>query len=94
MFKKILIVLVIVILVTIGYNALLNFSVASFNYYKDTTYKNYGDIEGRAGLARQEFKSYRDWLWHDGRTFSFDIIYMNLFSPGTAGFSIKEDKQI
>ncbi|MDD5005776.1 MAG: DUF3108 domain-containing protein [Candidatus Omnitrophica bacterium] len=31
-----------------------------------------------------QFKTYQDWLWQLDRTFVFDVIYMNIFSPGTA----------
>ena len=38
----------------------------------------------------KKFKDYKEWLWNSGRTFSYDIIYMNIFSPGTASFSIQK----
>lgn len=33
-----------------------------------------------------------DWLWQDGRSFEFEIKYMNLFSPGSARMDILGDK--
>jgi len=94
MLKKIFLIFIIIIFVIVGYNALINFSVASLNYYKNNTYKNYNDVEKRAGIAGREFKNYHDWLWQGDRSFTFDVIYMNLFSPGKVKFRIKEDKRI
>jgi len=39
------------------------------------------------------FKNHGDWLWCSGRSFVFDIIYMNIFSPGAANLYIKEEEQ-
>ena len=38
-----------------------------------------------------QFIDYSDWLWQPGRTFVFEVVYMNIFSPGTATMSVKEE---
>jgi hypothetical protein len=45
-------------------------------------------------VSSDKFKGHTDWLWREGRKFSFDIIYMNVFCAGEAKLFIKEEKQI
>lgn len=45
-------------------------------------------------ISNDKLKTHSDWLWQADRRFTFDIIYMNIFSPGTASIVIKEEGQI
>lgn len=50
-----------------------------------------GEIERTQKIS---FRTYKDWLWSYDRTFVFDVIYMNIFSPGTAKMQILEETDI
>lgn len=88
MFKKIFlsIFLFIIILIT---------TIISFNFYHNKPVSIFKKLESKINQTKNiKFTSYSNWLWHPGRVFIFDIIYMNIFSPGTAKMQIMEETDI
>lgn len=59
------------------------------NVYKNNPQLIAKSLKKQIELSRKsEFKTHRDWLWSETRAFIFDVVYMNIFSPGIAKMQI------
>jgi len=64
----------------------------SFNSYLNNPDSIASNLKSQISKTKHgELISSSDWLWKAGRSFVFDIIYMNIFSPGTATLSIVKE---
>jgi len=83
MVKKLLILLIIIIVFSVS-------GIVGINTYKNSIALILRKIPMPV-LEAGSFKNHSDWLWQTGRTFVFEVVYMNIFSPGTATMSVKEE---
>jgi hypothetical protein len=85
MLKKLFMSIAVIVLLVLILNIALNI-------YKNNPKLILNNLRKQIALTEsKDFNDYKEWLWRDGRTFVFDIVYANLFSPGTAKLSIKEE---
>lgn len=80
MIKKITIFLIVVILTAMAISIVTSI-------YKNNPQQILKKIEKNI-QAKDSNENYNDWLWQNGRTFIFDVIYANIFSPGIAKMKI------
>ena len=79
-----------IILILFLFIAIIIVGVISFNSYLN----NPSAISKKIKLQVEKtsvdkFLSYSDWLWNAGRSFTFEILCMNIFSPGSAELTVK-----
>jgi len=85
MIKKIIVFTAIVILILIFY-------FVSINILRNNPKKVYSNLKGQINLTKLDATSLvKDWLWKEGRFFEYEVIYMNIFSPGFAEFSLEQN---
>ena len=85
MIRKALIVILGILIVAASFQMILNMFSNSLNIIQQ---KVTSQIETTLSSGQRDYTS---WLWDAGRGFSFDVVYMNIFSPGSADFSLKKE---
>lgn len=83
--KKILLFSIAILLVFIFFNLVFNV----FSNIPNLIYSNNAKEINDTIVSSD--KGYKDWLWEENREFSYVIIYLNIFSPGSCTFSVSRD---
>ncbi|MFC1646345.1 DUF3108 domain-containing protein [Candidatus Omnitrophota bacterium] len=82
--KLLLAIFVGIILVSIAFNGILNIQKNNPNLILKRIKSQIDDT------INSQFSDNSNWLWSEGRAFVFDIIYMNIVSPGTVNFVLND----
>ncbi len=83
MIKKVFIVFLVIVFVVI-------FATVCINMFNNNPYFIAKNLKYKIEQTKNDkFKDYSDWLWQENRAFTFDVVYMNIFSAGRARLSVK-----